>query len=58
MIEQVTLNESSLILKNILQDTKTLQPFTINFKTEITYKSYLKCQAERLGLRGLRVGGA
>ncbi len=31
---------SSLLLKNILQDTQTLQLFTMNIKTEIIYKSY------------------
>ncbi len=38
-IGQVTYN-SSLLLKNILQNTQTLQLFTMNIKTESIYKSY------------------
>jgi hypothetical protein len=40
MITQVALNKSSLLLKFILQNTQTLELFTINSKTEIIYKSY------------------
>ncbi len=40
MIEQVALNISSLLLKNILQNTKTLHLFTINIKVEIIYENY------------------
>ncbi len=39
-IEQVPSNKSSLLLKNILQNTQRLQLFTINIKTESIYKSY------------------
>jgi len=39
MIEQVALNKSSLLLRNILQPTQTLQYFTIIIKTESIYKS-------------------
>ncbi len=34
----VAQNKSSLLLKNVLQNTQTLQLFTMNFKTEIIYK--------------------
>jgi len=37
MMEQIAWNKSS---KNILQNTQTLQLFTINVKTEIIYESY------------------
>jgi len=41
LIEQVAWNKSRLLLRNILQNTKTLQRVII-------YKSYLKCQAEKV----------
>jgi hypothetical protein len=34
MTEQIALNKSSLLLKNILQNTQTSQLFTIDIKTE------------------------
>jgi hypothetical protein len=40
IIEQVALNKSSLLLKNILQNTQTLQLYTITIKTESIYKTY------------------
>ncbi len=40
VIEQVALNRSNLLLKNILQNTQTVQLFTINIETESIYKSY------------------
>ncbi len=40
IIKQVAWNESSLILKIILQNTQTLQKFTKIIKTESIYKSY------------------
>jgi hypothetical protein len=51
--EKVAWNESSLPLKSILQNTQTLPLFTMIVKTEITYKSYKKCQAGELGCRDL-----
>ncbi len=47
MLEQVALNKSSLLPKNILQSPQILQLFTMNIKTEIIYKSYLKFQAAK-----------
>ncbi len=41
MIEQVACNKSSLLLKNILQNTQTLQLFTMNNKTE-SIKKFIK----------------
>ncbi len=38
MIEQVASNKSSLFLKNILENTQTLQLFTVNIKSECIYK--------------------
>jgi hypothetical protein len=35
---KVALNKSSLLLKNILQNTQTLQPFTINIKQKLFTK--------------------
>jgi hypothetical protein len=55
MIEKVVLKKSSLLLKNILQPTQTLQQFTKIIKTERIYKSYEKCQAGRLGCKDLEV---
>ncbi len=49
MPEQVACNKSSLLLKNILQDTQTLQLCTINLKTERICKSHYKCQDRSLG---------
>ncbi len=40
IIEQVAWNKSSLLLNIIIQNTQTLQLFTMNIKTEIIYKSY------------------
>jgi hypothetical protein len=40
MIEQVAWNKLSSILQNILQNTQTLQLFTMIIKTESIYKSY------------------
>ncbi len=40
VIEQVALNKPNLLLKNILQNTQTLQLFTTNILTENIYKSY------------------
>jgi hypothetical protein len=42
-------------MKIILQNTQTLQLFTIIIKTEIIYKSYLKSQAGRFGQRDQEV---
>jgi hypothetical protein len=39
-MEQVALNQSSLVLKNILQNTQTLLLFTKIIKTESINKSY------------------
>ncbi len=36
MIEQDASNKSIIILKNIFQNTQTVQLFVINFKTEMT----------------------
>jgi hypothetical protein len=49
MIEQVALNKAGLLLKIKLQTTRTLVLFIMNIKTEIIYKSYLRCQDARLG---------
>jgi hypothetical protein len=49
MIERNAQNKSGLLLNNILQSAQTLQPFTMNIKTESILKSYKKCQADRLG---------
>jgi hypothetical protein len=38
--QQVPWNKSSVLLKNILQNTPTQQLFTMNIKTESIYKSY------------------
>jgi hypothetical protein len=38
MIEEVAWYKSSFLLLNILQNTQTLQLFTINIKTESIYK--------------------
>ncbi len=51
MMEQVACNKSSLLRKIILQNTQTLQLFTIDIKTEIINKSCKKCRCGRLGLR-------
>ncbi len=40
IIEQVARNKSSLLLNIIIQNTQTLQLFTMITKTEIIYKSY------------------
>jgi hypothetical protein len=40
MIEQVAYNKSSLLLRNILQNTQTLGLFTMKNKTVCIYKSY------------------
>jgi hypothetical protein len=40
MIEQIGHNKLGLLLKNILQNTQTVQLFTVIIKTEIIYKSY------------------
>ncbi len=40
MMEQVAWNKSSLLLKNISQNTQTLQLYTIDIETESIYKSY------------------
>ena len=39
LIERVDWNKSSLLLNNILQNTQTLQLFTMIIKTESIYKS-------------------
>ncbi len=50
MTEQVASKKLSLLLKIQIQNTQMLQLFTKTIKTENIYKSYLKCQAEGLGL--------
>jgi hypothetical protein len=40
IIEQVTWNNSSILLKIILQNTQILQPFTKIIQTESIYKHY------------------
>jgi hypothetical protein len=40
MIEQSAWNKSSLLPDNSLQNTLTLQLFTMSIKTESIYKSY------------------
>ncbi len=40
IIEQVAWNKSSWLLKNIPQNTQTLQTFTMKIETESIYKSY------------------
>ncbi len=50
MIEQVAKNKWSLSLKNILQNTQTLQLFTMNVRKESNYQ---KCQALVERPRGL-----
>ncbi len=37
---EVALNKSSYLLKIILQNSQTLQPFIINIKIENIYKCY------------------
>jgi len=49
IIEQVSLNKSSLLLKIQMQNTQTMQLFTKIIKTESIYKSYYKHQTEGLG---------
>jgi hypothetical protein len=49
MIEQIAWNKSSLVLKKILQNTQTLQLFTMIIKSESIFKSYKKCQAVKHG---------
>ncbi len=46
--EQVSLNKSSLLLKNILQNTRTLQLLTKIIKTESIYKSNKDAKLEGL----------
>ncbi len=50
-IEQVAWNKSGLILKIILQNSQTLQLFTINIQTEMIYKSNKNAKQAALGLR-------
>jgi hypothetical protein len=45
MNEQVALNKSRLLQKNILQNTQKLELFLINMRTENIYKSYQTSQA-------------
>ncbi len=47
MIEQVLQNKLRLVPKKILQNTQTLQLFTMIIKSESIFKSYKKCQAGR-----------
>jgi hypothetical protein len=49
LIEKVTLNKSSLLPKIILQNTQTLQIFTIIFKQKNVYKVVKLAQLEGLG---------
>jgi hypothetical protein len=51
IIEQVAWNKSSLLLNIIIQNTQTLQLFTVIIKTEIIYKSYKKARLDGLGDR-------
>jgi hypothetical protein len=55
MMEQVAWNKSNLLQRIILQNTQTLQLFTIDIWTEIINKSYKK-NADVAGLgQGYRV---
>jgi len=47
IIKQLAWNKSSLLLKNILQNTQILQVFTINIRTE---SIYIKMQSLGLGV--------
>jgi hypothetical protein len=47
MIAQMVINKASLLLSNIVENTLTLELFTIIIKTKISSKSYQKYQAER-----------
>jgi hypothetical protein len=49
MIEQVALNKVGLLLMIKIQTMQSLWLFKMNIKTEIIYKSYLRCQDARLG---------
>jgi hypothetical protein len=50
MIEQVAWNKSSsILLKIILQNTQTIQLFTMIIKTVSIYKSFLNAKLEDLG---------
>ncbi len=49
IIEQVAQNKSSSLLKNIPQNTQTLQTFTMKIETESYLQKLLKCQSGRLG---------
>jgi hypothetical protein len=40
IIEEAAYNKSSLLLRNILQNTQTLRLFTMNNKIVCIYKSY------------------
>jgi hypothetical protein len=54
IIERLAWNKSSFLLKRILQNTQTLQQFTVNIELESIYKSYKKCQAGGLGRKTWR----
>jgi hypothetical protein len=45
----VVQNKSSLLMSFIITNTQTLQPLTINIKTEIITKIIKTCQAPGLG---------
>ncbi len=49
-MEQVAWNKSSLLLKNILQNTQTLQLFTLNFKAESIIKVIKNAKPVGLGM--------
>jgi len=55
MLDKLLWNKSSLLLKNILLNTQTLQLFMMNIKTKPIYKSYKNAKQEAWveRLRGL-----
>jgi hypothetical protein len=42
MVDQFAWNKPSLLLKNILQNTQSLQVFAMNIKTESIYKKVIR----------------
>jgi len=54
-MKQVDWDDSSLTLRNVLQNTQTLQLFTMSIKIKSIYKCYSKCQGGKLGRRDLGV---
>jgi len=50
MTEQIAWNESSLLLKNILQNTQTLQQSAMNIKQKVFTKVIKKANLEGFGL--------